>query len=193
MQFISASGRIQQARWIPSPNYDDRPHKGFINTLVIHAISLPPDCFGNCFVEDFFCNRLDSARHPYFESIANLKVSSHFYIKRSGELLQFVTTQDRAWHAGVSEFRGLHTVNDYSIGVELEGCDSKAFDSHQYRTLTALSRCLMAVYPAISEPRIVGHSEIAPGRKTDPGPGFDWQRFRAALQESLTPTVFTRL
>ena len=113
MQLNLDSGRIEQASWLPSPNFDARPHGHFINTLVIHAISLPPEQFGGCFVEDFFCNRLDRSAHPYFETIGELKVSSHFYIRRSGELIQFVATRDRAWHAGVSEFQGLGAVNDF--------------------------------------------------------------------------------
>lgn len=181
MHFNPQSGRINQARWTPSPNYDDRTHPRFINTLVIHAISLPPDCFGNNFVEDFFCNQLDSSQHPYFKSIVHLKVSPHFYIKRDGELLQFVTTADRAWHAGSSEFQGLDTVNDFSIGVELEGCDEQLFENEQYIALITLSQCLMNAYPAISKRRIVGHSEISPDRKTDPGPCFDWERYRKTL------------
>lgn len=175
------TGRILQARWVPSPNFDARPHAGFINTLVVHAISLPPDRFGDCFVEDFFCNQLDTDAHPYFESIAELKVSAHFYIRRSGELVQFVATKDRAWHAGMSMFNGLDAVNDFSLGVELEGCDSQGYEENQYRTLTDLSRCLMQVFPAISQNRIVGHEHIAPGRKTDPGPCFNWTRYREGL------------
>ena len=176
------SGRIQKARWIPSPNADDRPHAGFINTLVIHAISLPPATFGGRFVEDLFCNALDSSQNVYFQSIAHLKVSSHFYIKRTGELIQFVPSFRRAWHAGASAFKGLDNVNDFSIGIELEGCDERAFEEHQYQLLATLSQCLMCVYPAITEKRIVGHSTIAPGRKTDPGPCFDWKHYFACLR-----------
>ena len=181
MQFLSDTGRVAQARWIPSPNCDPRPHAGFINTLVIHAISLPPENFGSCYVEDLFCNRLDRNAHPYFREISHLKVSSHFYIKRQGDLLQFVPTEKRAWHAGVSEYDGLDRVNDFSIGIELEGSDTQAFETIQYQALAALSRCLMQAYPAIDKTRITGHSDIAPGRKTDPGPHFDWQYFLQML------------
>jgi N-acetyl-anhydromuramoyl-L-alanine amidase len=181
MYFDPQSGRVRQARWTASPNFNHRPHPDFVNALVIHAISLPPDCFGNSFVEEFFCNTLDCTQHPYFESIADLKVSSHFYIRRNGELVQFVATTDRAWHAGLSELQGLDTVNDFSIGIELEGCDEQDFCDAQYTALVTLSQCLMEAYPAITKPRIVGHSEIAPGRKTDPGPCFDWQRYRGKL------------
>ncbi len=181
MHFNPKTGRINQAHWTPSPNHEARKHPDFINTLVIHAISLPPNCFGSNFVEDFFCNQLDSSQHPYFKSIAHLNVSSHFYIKRDGELLQFVATADRAWHAGSSEFKGLDAVNDFSIGIELEGCDQQPFENEQYLALTTLSLCLMDAYPAISKQRIVGHSEISPGRKIDPGPCFDWERYRKNL------------
>ena len=181
MQFNPKTGRIDQALWLPSPNQSARPHVAFINTLVIHAISLPPNKFGNNFVEDFFCNKLDSSQDPYFESIAALEVSSHFYVKRDGHLCQFVATSERAWHAGPSEFRGMDHVNDYSIGIELEGCDSQAFTDEQYATLSSLSRTLIAAYPAISAQRLVGHSDIAPGRKTDPGPYFDWVRYRKQI------------
>lgn len=175
------TGLIREAHWLPSPNHDARPHPAFINTLVIHAISLPPDCFGNNFVEDFFCNQLDDSQNTYFKSIAHLQVSSHFYIKRDGHLLQFVATGERAWHAGLSEFKGLDSVNDFSIGIELEGCDSQTFTDQQYAVLTGLSQTLITAYPAISRQRLVGHNEIAPGRKTDPGPCFDWERYRKNL------------
>jgi len=181
IHFNPKTGRAPQARWLPSPNHDARPHPAFINTLVIHAISLPPDCFGNTYVEDFFCNQLDASRHPYFKSITHLKVSSHFYVKRDGQLLQFVATRERAWHAGLSEFKGLDVVNDFSIGIELEGCDGQAFTDEQYAGLKDLSQTLIAAYPAISKQRIVGHNEVAPGRKTDPGPCFDWERYLGEL------------
>ena len=181
MQFNLLTGRIDQARWIPSPNHDARPHFRFVNVLVIHAISLPPSCFGNSFVEDFFCNQLDTAQDAYFESIADLKVSAHFYIKRDGQLLQFVSTSERAWHAGLSEFQGLDSVNDFSIGIELEGCDEQAFTNEQYTELGSLSHALIEAYPAISKQRVVGHSEISPSRKTDPGPNFDWPRYLKTL------------
>lgn len=181
MHFNPQTGRIRQAHWLPSPNCDARPHSLFINTLVVHAISLPPGCFGDRFVEDFFCNQLDRSLHPYFESIADLRVSSHFYVRRDGQLLQFVATSARAWHAGQSEFRGLDAVNDFSIGIELEGCDDQAFTPEQYTVLASLSQTLINAYPAITTARLVGHSEIAAGRKTDPGPCFDWQRYRESL------------
>lgn len=179
MRLDLKTGRINNATWIPSLNFDMRTHPDYINTLVIHAISLPPEQFDGDFVESFFCNQLDSRAHPYFETICNLNVSAHFYIRRDGQLKQFVSTRNRAWHAGASCFIGLNAVNDFSIGIELEGCDTQLFEDLQYTTLIELSRCLMKSYPAITRSRIVGHSDIAPGRKTDPGPCFDWQRFSA--------------
>lgn len=184
MQCDPETGLIDSARWIPSPNFDQRIHPACISTLVIHAISLPPGKFGGQFVEQLFCNRLDSTQHPYFTTIAALKVSAHFYIKRSGELLQFVSTRERAWHAGISTFMGLDRVNDFSLGIELEGCDDQPYEEAQYQTLAPLSRCLMQAYPAITRQRITAHSDIAPGRKTDPGPYFDWVRYRGELHDS---------
>jgi len=178
---IKQSGRTSDASWIASPNCDARPAPGFVNSLIIHAISLPPDEFGGAFVEDFFCNNLDKYAHPYFATICDLRVSAHFYITRSGKLVQFVSTKDRAWHAGISNFKGLDKVNDFSIGIELEGCESDIFTDEQYVTLVSLSRRLMRAYPAITLNRIVGHSDIAPGRKTDPGPKFEWNKYRSQL------------
>ncbi len=175
------TGRIEEAIWHPSPNYDTRPHPQFVNALIIHAISLPPGQYGGQHVEDFFCNKLEHRHHPYFESIAQMKVSSHFYIKRDGQLVQFVATHARAWHAGDSNLYGLNVVNDFAIGIELAGCDEQPFCEAQYDRLIALSKCLLNVYPAIRMDRIVGHSKIAPVRKTDPGPFFDWQRYKSEL------------
>ncbi len=176
-----SNGRVDPALWLESPNYDARTHQAYINTLVIHAISLPPNKFGGNHVEDFFCNRLDITQDPYFNKISGLKVSTHFYIKQSGELVQFVSTHDRAWHAGESSFCALDCVNDFSIGIELEGCDELPFTEAQYLQLTTLSLCLTENYPAIARERIVGHSDISPGRKTDPGPCFDWKKYRKGL------------
>lgn len=175
------NGLLEEAKLVCSPNFDQRPHPDFVNALIIHAISLPPNIFGGDFVEAFFCNQLDTRLHPYYETIATLKVSSHFYIKRSGKLIQFVATQNRAWHAGQSQLKNLNNVNDFSIGIELEGCDELPFEANQYNCLIALSRALMLNYPAISKARIVGHCDISAGRKTDPGPCFDWAQFRRTL------------
>lgn len=181
MQINPDTGRIHTECWIPSSNCDGRAHPRFINTLVIHAISLPPREFGGAFVEALFCSELDSTSHPYFATIAKLKVSAHFYIKRTGQLIQFVATHARAWHAGESSFNGYDTVNDFSIGIELEGCDEVSFTDQQYKSLSSLTQALISEYPAITPMRIVGHCDVSPGRKTDPGPNFDWARYKSAL------------
>ncbi|GGY65153.1 1,6-anhydro-N-acetylmuramyl-L-alanine amidase AmpD [Marinobacter zhanjiangensis] len=178
---LRQSGRLPQARWCPSPNFGPRPDQDDISLLVVHNISLPPQQFGGSHIEDFFCNRLDTSAHPYFEEIGGMKVSSHLLIRRDGELLQFVSLRDRAWHAGRSVFCGREECNDYSIGIELEGADHIPYTADQYRQLTEVTREIMAAWPAITEDRIAGHSDIAPGRKTDPGPAFDWRHFRRLL------------
>lgn len=175
------TGVARGARYVPSPNCDERPAGTDVSLLVIHNISLPPDRFGGPWIEDLFLNRLDPAAHPYFEQIHQLRVSAHCLIRRDGELVQFVPFGQRAWHAGVSSFEGRERCNDFSIGIELEGSDHRAFTARQYQRLRTLARGLLRDYPAITSARIVGHSDIAPGRKTDPGPYFDWARFRAEL------------
>ena len=175
-----ASGWCQDVRLCPSPNFNARP-EGEISLLVIHNISLPPAQFATGKVQAFFQNRLDVTEHPYFEGIADLRVSAHFLIERDGAITQFVSCLERAWHAGVSNFEGRETCNDFSVGIELEGTDDLPFTDDQYRALTGLTRQLQAAFPAITAQRICGHSDIAPGRKTDPGPAFYWARYRAAL------------
>ena len=164
-----------------SPNADARPKDIEINLLVIHSISLPPKQYGGDYIEALFTNSLDSSLHPYFEGIAGLKVSAHVLVRRDGSFVQFVPFSKRAWHAGVSHFDGRERCNDFSIGVELEGCDDEPFELIQYKRLAALTTLLIDAYPSISHDRIVGHSDIAPGRKTDPGPYFDWHYFRSLL------------
>lgn len=183
-QFNRTSGLITPCRFARSPNCDARPESAKIDVIVIHCISLPPHCYGGDFIEQFFTNRLDSTAHTYFKEIATLKVSAHFLIKRNGELIQFVPTVLRAWHAGVSTFHHRKEVNDFSIGVELEGCEEQPFADAQYTVLSNLVVRLMDAYPAITKQHIVGHSDIANGRKTDPGPYFDWQRFREPITTS---------
>lgn len=161
-----------------SPNHDARPRGTAIDLLVIHAISLPPGAFGGPAIEQLFTNRLDPDAHPYYRDIAGLRVSAHFLIRRDGALVQFVPCGKRAWHAGVSMWQGRERCNDFSIGVELEGTDDRAFEDAQYAQLAALTRALRAHYPLAA---IAGHADIAPGRKTDPGPRFDWARYRALL------------
>lgn len=168
-----AHGWLPVAKREPSPNFDARPQGVAIELIVIHAISLPPDEFDGPGIIELFTNRLDPAAHPYYASICSLRVSAHFLIRRDGELIQFVGCEQRAWHAGASVWRGRSACNDFSLGIELEGCDSVAFTDAQYRALTLLLAQLRARYPIVD---IVGHSDIAPGRKTDPGPCFEWKR-----------------
>lgn len=170
---IDELGMASPCQIILSPNSDPRPAETSIDMLVIHNISLPPNQFGGPGIMQLFTNQLDATEHPYYAEIAHLKVSSHFLIRRQGELIQFVSCNQRAWHAGVSTWQGRERCNDFSIGIELEGSDDCAFNDAQYSTLQALIDALKKRYPIR---HIVGHSEIAPGRKTDPGPFFNWQR-----------------
>lgn len=180
MQIDPLTGWCAEALHRPSPNCNVRP-AGEVSLLVIHNISLPPGQFGTGEVENLFLNRLDPQAHPYFAGIAHLQVSAHFLIARDGSLTQFVSCNERAWHAGVSCFAGREQCNDFSLGIELEGTDELPYSDAQYATLRELTRELMRIYPAITAERICGHSDIAPARKTDPGPAFDWARYRAAL------------
>ncbi|MDN3638995.1 1,6-anhydro-N-acetylmuramyl-L-alanine amidase AmpD [Simiduia curdlanivorans] len=174
---------LDAARRLASPNFNDRPQGVEPSLLVIHNISLPPDNFGGTDVEALFLNKLDWAAHPYYREIEGLQVSAHFYIKRSGQLLQFVPLNRRAWHAGQSVFEGVANCNDYSIGVELEGSDHVPFTDVQYDQLGQLTQAIRALYPNITRARITGHSAISPGRKTDPGPHFDWPRYLSLIGE----------
>ena len=169
-------------RIVESPNFDDRPPGTEVTLVVIHSISLPPGEYGGEAIERLFTNRLDPAAHPYFAEIHELRVSSHYLVRRDGEVIQFVAPEQRAWHAGVSSWRGRSRCNDFSIGIELEGCDDDAFDARQYRSLVDATRALLEAYPALAPARIVGHSDVAPGRKTDPGPQFDWDRYLYGLE-----------
>jgi len=178
---LSAQGWLRGAVQLPSPNANQRPVGSEVSLLVVHNISLPPGQFGGGHIEAFFCNALEVDADPYFAEIAELQVSAHFLIARCGAITQFVATEQRAWHAGQSQFNGRENCNDFSIGVELEGCDDVAYSGAQYRALADLSAVLMARYPAIKGERVVGHSDIAPGRKSDPGDAFDWQRYRSLL------------
>lgn len=178
---IDAGGLLQPARQCLSPNQDDRPAGGALELLVIHGISLPPGEFEGGYVEALFCNRLDWGAHAYFEQIRGLKVSAHAFIRRSGEVIQFVPFSHRAWHAGESEFRGRDCCNDFSIGIELEGEDTVPYAESQYESLIGVCRALLRTYPGLNARCIAAHSDIAPGRKTDPGPAFDWMRLYDAL------------
>lgn len=175
------NGLLIGVRQMHSPNFDARPEGVAVDVLVIHAISLPPGECGGDDVGRLFCNRLDSGGHPFFREIDGLKVSAHLLIRRDGTVIQFVPFTQRAWHAGVSIFDGHERVNDFSIGIELEGSDYAPFEEPQYQVLIDVTHALRAAYPGITTDRIVGHSEIAPGRKTDPGPYFNWARYRRAL------------
>ena len=175
---LDDDGWVRAARRIDSPNRDSRPKGTEVTLAVVHGISLPPGEFGGPGVIDLFTNRLDPAAHPYFAGIAALRVSAHFLIRRRGELLQFVACADRAWHAGASAWRGRPGCNDYSIGIELEGADDRAYTAAQYLRLARLVRLLRHRYPLRD---IAGHNDVAPGRKTDPGPAFDWGRLRGLL------------
>ncbi len=175
------TGWCDSARRCPSPNCNARP-QAEVSLLVIHNISLPPGQFGTGEVENLFLNRLDARRHPFFAEIAGLQVSAHFLIERTGRLTQFVSCHDRAWHAGVSSFEGRSGCNDFSLGIELEGTDLLPYADAQYRALALLSRALLCTFPQLTLARICGHSDIAPGRKTDPGPAFDWARYRREVQ-----------
>jgi N-acetyl-anhydromuramoyl-L-alanine amidase len=175
---LDVAGVCAGARWTPSPHCDERPEGEAISLVVIHNISLPPGQFGGPWIDDLFLGRLDPAAHPFFGEIEGLRVSSHFLVRRGGELVQYVPTELRAWHAGASCWQGREKCNDFSIGIELEGADDVPFAEPQYETLVALTRALFDRYGRLD---LAGHSDIAPGRKTDPGPWFDWERLRAAL------------
>lgn len=168
-----------------SPNFGERPIDAEVSLIVVHNISLPPGEFGGNWVEDFFLNRLDAAVHPYFAEISGLEVSAHFYVRRDGRIVQFVGCDLRAWHAGRSQWRGCENCNDYSVGIELEGCDDRPFEAAQYAALVRLIDALRRRYPIAA---IAGHSEIAPGRKTDPGDAFDWA-FVASRYPGLRPAA----
>jgi AmpD protein len=178
---LTPEGIVQGARLIPSPNCDGRPAGIAIDLLVIHHISLPPGKFGGPGIVELFTNRLDPAADPSYAPLAGVKVSAHFLIRRGGGLVQFVPCAKRAWHAGESLWKGRARCNDFSIGIELEGTGEVAYTDAQYARLAALTRVLQAQY-RFSD--IAGHSDIAPGRKSDPGPSFDWERYRALLQEA---------
>ncbi len=167
---------IVGAEFIESPNFDQRPDDADIDLIVVHNISLPPNEFGGGFIQAFFQNKLDVTVHPYFAEIKTLQVSSHLLIERSGRLIQFVPFNQRAWHAGESCYQGRERCNDFSIGIELEGADDIEYTDAQYRVLNAVIVCLQMTYPTLSNKQVVGHCDIAPERKTDPGPAFDWSK-----------------
>jgi len=176
-------GWLSRARIVRSPNFGPRPERAVVDLVVLHSISLPPGAFGGDAIERLFTNRLDWSEHPYYETIRGLEVSAHFVVRRDGGLLQFVSCDDRAWHAGRSSWRGREGCNDFSIGIELEGLEGEAFDDRQYPVLAALVDSVAGRYPVLD---VAGHEHVAPGRKADPGAGFDWPRLRRAV---VTPTL----
>ena len=181
-RFQVMDGVLQGAQQLPSPNFNQRPEQTEIQLVVVHNISLPPSQFGGGYIQQFFQNQLDWSAHPYFQTIEGMQVSAHLLILRTGEILQFVNFNDRAWHAGRSSYLGKAECNDYSIGIELEGSDDLPFEDAQYQVLAQVIASLQTAYPKIKQ-HIAGHSDIAPGRKTDPGPYFDWVKLRARLHQ----------
>ncbi|MBI0396536.1 MULTISPECIES: 1,6-anhydro-N-acetylmuramyl-L-alanine amidase AmpD [Acinetobacter] len=181
-RFQVVNGQLIGARQVPSPNYNQRPENTEIQLIVIHNISLPPSQFGGGYIEQFFQNQLDWSIHPYFQTIQGMQVSTHLLILRTGEIIQFVNFNDRAWHAGRSSYLGKVECNDYSIGIELEGSDDLDFEEVQYQQLVDVVAALQLAYPK-TDHHLAGHSDIAPGRKTDPGTHFEWQRFREGLTQ----------
>jgi N-acetyl-anhydromuramoyl-L-alanine amidase len=177
----STGERLLEARQVASPNCDARPAGCEVSLVVIHGISLPPGHYGGPEIDQLFTNRLDAAAHPYFAAIAGLRVSTHLLIRRDGELVQYVPFTLRAWHAGKSCYDGCGACNDFSIGIELEGQDHEAYTAIQYEQLAAVLQVLIETFPRLSAERVAGHSDVAPGRKTDPGPAFDWN----SLQQQL--------
>jgi len=175
------TGLLHEARFVPSPNADERPAGEAIDAVVIHGISLPPGEFGGPWIEALFTNRLEPRMHPFFAAIASLRISTHLLVRRDGMMVQFVPFHLRAWHAGASCLAGREACNDFAIGIELEGADDVLYEEIQYHVLAEVLTALRLAYPAICPERIVGHSDIAPERKTDPGPAFDWARLHRLL------------
>lgn len=178
---ITPDSWLSDVKHVPSPFFDQRPEQTPVSLLVVHNISLPPGQYGGPYVEQFFTGKLDANEHPFFKVIHKMGVSAHCFIRRDGEIIQFVPFNARAWHAGKSSFAGVERCNDYSIGIELEGSDFDVYTQEQYHSLAAVTHLLMVRYPQITLPRITGHQYIAPLRKTDPGLGFDWRYFRSLL------------
>ncbi|MEM7020940.1 MAG: 1,6-anhydro-N-acetylmuramyl-L-alanine amidase AmpD [Pseudomonadota bacterium] len=180
---ITSEGWLIEAAHIPSPNFDERPENVKIDLIVIHNISLPPGEFGGHFIDQLFTNTLNPQEHPYFQTISTLRVSSHILIHRLGDVVQYVSFNKRAWHAGQSNYQGRERCNDFAIGIELEGTDDTPYTDAQYQQLALLIQLLWAHYPTLKPEHLTGHSDIAPGRKTDPGLAFDWPRLRQMLHD----------
>ncbi|MDR1889540.1 MAG: 1,6-anhydro-N-acetylmuramyl-L-alanine amidase AmpD [Zoogloeaceae bacterium] len=182
-------GWLAVARRVESPNFGLRPAGTRVSLVVLHNISLPPEEFGGAYVEDFFTNRLNPAAHPYFAEIAGVEVSAHFFVRRDGEIVQFVSADARAWHAGRSSWQGRENCNDYSIGVELEGSDCQPFTPAQYAALWSLLEAIRVAYPVVA---VAGHEHIAPGRKSDPGPCFDWRSLATRFPQLALPEAVAK-
>lgn len=181
MEFSLQDNLLRGARFLESPNQSERPPGQAVDLLIIHNISLPPGEFGSGCVDQLFCNSLDTTAHPFFSKLTDLKVSAHLLIDREGAVTQYVPFDRKAWHAGESSFCGKTHCNEFSIGIELEGTDTEDFTASQYQALVQITKLLLKEYPCLNLDRIVGHSDVAPGRKTDPGPCFDWERYKSAL------------
>ena len=181
MNLDSEGNWVLEARQVISPNCDERPQTSSISLLVVHGISLPPGDYGGPWIDALFTNQLDPAAHPYFSEIAKMKVSAHVLIRRDGALVQYVPFNKRAWHAGTSRYQDCERCNDFSIGIELEGLDDESYEEAQYQSLAELVTLLRTHLPGLGKEALVGHSEIAPGRKTDPGPSFDWGKLQTLL------------
>jgi len=193
MSLNISNGWLEEAeRIVPSPNCNDRSTESDISLIVVHCISLPPGEFGGEWIDRLFTNSLPKDTHPYFEGIQALRVAAHLLIRRDGTITQYVPFHRRAWHAGVSSFRGREVCNDFSIGIELEGTETIAYTENQYHRLADVIQALLEHYPNLSREAITGHSDVAPGRKTDPGPSFDWERLFSLLNEKkqVRPTRF---
>lgn len=189
MQIDIETGLLDVARQVPSPHFDERPEGGPVDLVVLHNISLPPGEYGGPWIDQLFCGCLDPEVHPYFLEICGLKVSAHLLIRRDGEIIQYVPFNKRAWHAGESNYMGRECCNDFSIGIELEGSDEEPYSDVQYLVLSEVITKLCNSYPDISQQRITGHCDIAPGRKSDPGPAFEWKRLAALLADARVNRV----
>ena len=191
LQVDLASGLLRGVAQIASPNCDARPPGVEPDLIVVHGISLPPGEFGGPWIDHLFTNSLPQDAHPYFAEVSPLRVSSHLVVRRDGAVTQYVKFSDRAWHAGKSSFEGREACNDYSIGIELEGADTLAYDGPQYHALSKVIAALCRAYPGLSPDRVVGHSDVAPGRKTDPGPAFDWPLARSLIEKACARSIRT--
>jgi len=187
MEIDRDSGLLRGVRYVPSPHQDNRPEGTDVDLVVVHGISLPPGEFGGPWIERLLLGRLPPEEHPFFATIRNPRVSAHLLIRRSGALVQYVPFHRRAWHAGESSWKGREECNDFSIGIELEGTDDLPYEGAQYRALAEAIAALSTVWPAITRDRVVGHADVAPKRKTDPGPIFDWERLRNLLPHEVFP------